>query len=114
MADNQGNNEGNNNQMQPAVPIARALRDYTIPTVQDPAVRRPTVEANNFELKPALIHMVESHQFGGYPNETPDEHIAKFLQYTNTVKLNGVRDEVIRLQLFPFSLRDKALAWYNS
>ena len=28
----------------------------------------------------------------------------------NTVKLNGVRPEVIKLQLFPFSLRD----WFES
>ena len=32
----------------------------------------------------------------------------------NTVKLNGVRLEVIRLQLFPFSLRDIAATWFDS
>ena len=32
----------------------------------------------------------------------------------NTVKLNGVRLEVIKLQLFPFSLRDTATSWLNS
>ena len=33
---------------------------------------------------------------------------------TNTVKLNGVRPEVIKLQLFPFSLRDIAATWFDS
>ena len=33
---------------------------------------------------------------------------------TNTVKLNGVRPEVIKLHLFPFSLRDIAATWYKS
>ena len=28
---------------------------------------------------------------------------------TNTVKLNGVRLDVIKLQLFPFSLRDATI-----
>ena len=32
----------------------------------------------------------------------------------NTVKLNGVRLEVIKLHLFPFSLRDIAATWYES
>ena len=32
----------------------------------------------------------------------------------NTIKLNGVRPEVIKLQLFPFSLRDVAVTWFES
>ena len=32
----------------------------------------------------------------------------------NTVKLNGVRPEVIKLQLLPFSLRDIAATWFDS
>ena len=30
------------------------------------------------------------------------------------VKLNGVRPEVIKLQFFPFSLRDVAATWFDS
>ena len=32
----------------------------------------------------------------------------------NIVKLNGVRPDVIKLQLFPFSLRDMAATWSDS
>ena len=32
----------------------------------------------------------------------------------NTVKLNGERLEVIKLQLFPFSLRGVAATWFDS
>ena len=32
----------------------------------------------------------------------------------NTVKLNGVRPDVIKLQLFPFSFRDVAGTWFDS
>ena len=32
----------------------------------------------------------------------------------NTVKLNGVRPNVIKLQPFPFSLRDVAATWFDS
>ena len=94
--------------------VQRALRDFSIPRIQEPPIVRPAIQANNFELKPALIQMVQSSQFGGYSNESPDDHLAGFLQYTNTVKQNGVTDDAIRLQLFPFSLRDKARAWFHS
>ena len=36
------------------------------------------------------------------------------MRMTNTIKLNGVRLEVMRLQLFPFSLRDVAATWFES
>ena len=32
----------------------------------------------------------------------------------NTMKQNGVRSDVIKLQLFPFSLRDVATTWFDS
>ena len=36
------------------------------------------------------------------------------MRMANIVKLNGVRPKVIRLQLFPFSLRDVAVTWFES
>ena len=36
------------------------------------------------------------------------------MRMTNTVKLNGVRPEVIKLQPFPFSLRDVVATWFKS
>ena len=36
------------------------------------------------------------------------------MRKANTVKLNRVRLEVIKLQLFPFSLRDVAATWFDS
>ena len=77
-------------------------------------MRQPTIEANNFELKPALITMVQRHQFTGHPSEDPNEHMGRFMRMENTIKLNGVRPEVIKLQLFPFSPRDGAATWFES
>ena len=82
--------------------------------VECSTIRQPTVEANNFELKPALITMVQQNQFTGHPIEDPNEHLGRFLRMENIVKLNGVRPEVIKLHLFPFSLRDIAATWYES
>ena len=36
------------------------------------------------------------------------------MRMANIVKLNGVRPGVIKLQLFPFSLRDVAATWFES
>ena len=97
-------------------PIADTMEDFWRPIIQDEysAIRQPTVDANNFELKPALITMVQQQQFAGHPTEDPNEHLGRFLRMANTVKLNGVRPEVIKLHLFPFSLRDTAATWYES
>ena len=92
------------------------MEDFWRPVIQAEysAVREPAVEGNNFDLKPALITMVQQHRFIGHPTEDPNEHLGRFLKMANTVKLNGVRREVIKLQLFPFSLRDIATTWFDS
>ena len=92
------------------------MDDFWRPIIQEEyfAVRQPTIQANNFELKLALITMVQQHQFTGPPSEDPNEHMGRFMRRANTVKLNGVRREVIKLQLFPFSLRDVAATWFES
>ena len=78
------------------------------------AIKPPAVNANDFELKPSLITMVQQNQFTGHPTENPSEHLGRFLRMENSVILNGVKPEVIQLQLFPFSLRDMAITWFNS
>ena len=92
------------------------MEDFWRPVIQDEysAVRQPTIDANNFELKPALITMVQQNQFTSHPTEDPNEHLGRFLRMANTVKLNGVKPEVLKLQLFPFSLRDIAETWFDS
>ena len=78
------------------------------------AVKQLVIDANDFELKPALITMVQQNQFTGHSTENPNEHLGRFLRIANSIKLNGVKPEVIQLQLFPFSLRDMAATWFNS
>ena len=91
------------------------IEDFWRPVIQDEysVVRQPTIEANNFELKPTFITMVQQHQDIGHPSEDPNEHMGRFMRMANIVKLNGVRPKVIKLQLFPFSLRDMAATWFE-
>ena len=87
------------------------MEEFWRPIIQEEysVVRQPPIEANNFELKPTLITMVQQHQFTCHPSEDPNEHLGRFMRMENTVKLNGVRPYVIKLKLFPFSS-----TWFDS
>ena len=68
------------------------------------AIKQQALNANDFELEPALITMVQQNQFAGHSTENPNEHLGRFLRIVNSINLSGVKPEVIQLQLFPFSL----------
>jgi Retrotransposon gag protein len=74
----------------------------------------PNVAANNFELKSALLNMLSQHMFNGLAHEDPNQHLVMFEEFCNTVKINGVEPEAIKLRVFPFSLGDKARNWLRS
>ena len=84
--------------------ITDTVEDFWRPIIKDEysAIRQPTVDANNFELKPTLITIVQHYQFTGHPTEDQNEHLGRFLRMANKVKLNGVRPKVIKRHLFPF------------
>ena len=94
----------------------RTLEDYVAFTgsINFNSIARPTVNASNMEMKPALIHLVQSNQFNGLAHENPYTHLATFLEICNIVKIHQVPNEAIRLSLFPFSLVGNAKAWLNS
>ncbi|XP_024025398.1 uncharacterized protein LOC112092750 [Morus notabilis] len=117
MANPEGEINGNNQPLNnpPVVNQPMALRDYALPpTGVQLVIRKPAIQANNFELKSVMLQMIQAIQFNGLPNEDPNAHIINFLEICDTVKYNGVNDEALRLRLFPFSLRDKAKSWLNS
>ncbi|XP_047949958.1 uncharacterized protein LOC125195774 [Salvia hispanica] len=72
----------------------------------------PRINANNFELRMPLIQRVEQTPFAGRATEDANRHLSKFMEISNTLKLNGVDDDAIRVRLFPFSLTDSAKEWF--
>ena len=75
------------------------MEDFWRPVIQDEysTVRQPAIKANNFEMKPTLITMVQQHQFIEHPSEYSNKHMGRFMRMANILKLNGVRPEVIKL-----------------
>ena len=83
----------------------KALRDYAMPSVNGAtsSIRRPAIQANNFEIKPAIIQMIQlTVQFRRLSQLDPNVHIANFLEICDTFNHNRVIDDAIRLRLFPF------------
>src|SRR4030065_1168930 len=94
----------------------RTLKEYATPSTEEPqaVIVYPAVEANNVKIRPALLNIVQQNKFSGLPSEDPNLHLSSFLRVWGTLKANGVPPEAIRLLLFPFSLRDRASAWFHS
>ena len=84
------------------------------PTVVQTAIRRPPIQANNFELKSVTVQMLQNILFHGLPHENPNMHLTNFLEVCDTIKYNGVTEEALRLRLFPLSLGDRAKHWLTS
>ncbi|KAK9033649.1 hypothetical protein V6N11_049835 [Hibiscus sabdariffa] len=96
---------------------ARTVRDYLAEDLEglNPAVMMPGFEAEHFELKPVMFNMLNTlGQFGGTPNENARQHVKSFLEICNSFKIHGVSNDVLKLKLFPYSLRDKAKTWLNN
>ena len=95
----------------------RTLMEYAHSSLDGIAscIRRLTMQANNFKLKPSYVQMIQnSVQFHGLPSENPNLHITNFLEICDMFRVNGVTDDAIRLRLFSFFLKDKVKTWLNS
>nr|GEX71195.1 reverse transcriptase domain-containing protein [Tanacetum cinerariifolium]GFA87480.1 reverse transcriptase domain-containing protein [Tanacetum cinerariifolium] len=72
------------------------------------------IQATNIRLKNDMIQQVQnSCQFHGLPGDNANKHLDKFLHVTQSIKVNGVTDDALRLYLFPHSLTHHATAWFD-
>ena len=86
------------------------MEDFWRPIIQEEysTVRQPAIEANNFELKPALITMLQQHQFTGHPSEDPNEHMGRFMRMAKCLCLFCMP------KLFPSVGTTKVVKHYNT
>nr|GEV53011.1 reverse transcriptase domain-containing protein [Tanacetum cinerariifolium] len=61
-----------------------------------------------------MIQQVQnSCQFHGLPGDNANKHLDKFFHVTQSIKVNRVTDDALRLYLFPYSLTHHATAWFE-
>nr|GEV51081.1 reverse transcriptase domain-containing protein [Tanacetum cinerariifolium] len=64
--------------------------------------------------QPSLIGRVQnSCQFHGLPGDDANKHLDKFLHVTQSIKVNEVTDNALRLYLFSYYLTHHATAWFD-
>jgi hypothetical protein len=86
----------------------KSLREFLAPTT-DNICTGPTADIEkSFELKPALINMVQASQFCGKAHEDASAHLQHFLEIYSTFTIKDVPRDAILLRLFPFSLLGRA------
>ena len=69
----------------------------------------PTVQ---LVIRPHIVPLLPT--FHGMENENPYSHIKEFEEVCNTFQEGGASIDLMRLKLFPFTLKDKAKIWLNS
>jgi hypothetical protein len=79
----------------------RRTRDFSAPSNTHISTGpNAMVGDGNFQLKTALINMVQASPFSGKPNEDANAHLQHFLEVCRTFTICGVTDDAIRLHLF--------------
>nr|GEX45756.1 reverse transcriptase domain-containing protein [Tanacetum cinerariifolium] len=73
-----------------------------------------SIQATNFGLKNDMIQQVQnSYQFHGLSGDDANKNLDKFFHVTQSIKVNGVTDDVLRLYLVPHSLTHHAITWFD-
>jgi hypothetical protein len=91
----------------------KCINDFPAPSSAN--VRTSLVTNNgdgNFELKPALINMVQQSSFCDKASEDANAQLQHFLEICSTFTIQRVTQDVVRLHLFPFSLLGKVKQWF--
>ncbi|GKA00834.1 reverse transcriptase domain-containing protein [Tanacetum coccineum] len=72
-----------------------------------------TAPGTDFVLKNHMVRLLRQNcQFHGFRDEDANEHLNKYLSITQFLKQNGVSQDSISLNLFPFSLTHEAESWF--
>ena len=74
----------------------------------------PLTDAESCEINTALLNLVMKDQFAGFPSEDVATHLNSFVDLCDMKKKKYVDNDIVKLKLFPFSLRDHAKTWFPS
>nr|GEU41020.1 reverse transcriptase domain-containing protein [Tanacetum cinerariifolium] len=105
--------EGNDD---PPVPYIQTMEELCQPYLNGRGgpIAQIAIQETNFGLKNDMIQQVQnSCQFHGLSGDDANKHLDKFLHVTQSIKVNGVTDDAIRLYLLPHSLTHHATTWFD-
>ena len=89
----------------------RSMRNHIHPSrMSAPSFIVPPIQ--KMVIRPYLVPLLPT--FHGMENENPYSHIREFEEVCNTFKEETATMDLMRLKLFPFTLKDKAKFWLNS
>ena len=74
----------------------------------------PLNDVESCEINTAFLNLVMKDQFAGLPSEDAATHLNSFVDLCDMQKKKDVDNDIVKLKLFPFSLRDRAKAWFSS
>ncbi|KAJ9705740.1 hypothetical protein PVL29_003706 [Vitis rotundifolia] len=80
------------------------------PRMSAPSCIVPPLE--QLSIRPHIVPLLPN--FHGMESENPYAHIKEFEEVCNTFREGGASIDLMRLKLFPFTLKDKAKIWLNS
>src|ERR1041385_3086500 len=76
-------------------------------------IATPATSAPSYKIKPALLNLVMKDQFSG-ARDAAALHLNNFIELCDMQKYKEVDGDIVKLKLFPFSLRDEAKIWFQS
>nr|GEW67294.1 reverse transcriptase domain-containing protein [Tanacetum cinerariifolium] len=100
----------------PPVPDLRAMEELCQPSLNGRGgpIAPIAIQVTNFRLKNDMIQQVHnSYQFHVLLGDDANKHLDKFLHVAQSIKVNGVTDDALRLYLFPHSLTHHATVWFD-
>ena len=74
----------------------------------------PLNDVESCEINAAFLNLVMKDQFAGLPSEDVSTHLNNFVDLCDMQKKKDTDNDIVKLKLFPFSLRDHAKAWFSS
>ena len=97
------NDEGN---------VRRHLRDYARPVLQRLVTRihAPIGRNASFRIDSHVMSMLPI--FHGKPSEDPYRHVDELSQVCEINQIHNVSEDVMKMELFPDTLRDRAKDWF--
>jgi hypothetical protein len=77
-------------------------------------IASPATRAELCDINAGLVNLVMKEQFSGSPTENAASHLNTFVELCDMQKKKDVDNDIIKLKLLPFSLRDRAKTWFSS